>query len=76
MGGDVREKGEESGGYVGFSAERKRPDKVRVIIHKHEIICITRITRDRRGPNITMNKFKRKRRNTGGGTERKTNMFA
>ena len=76
LGGDVCEKGGESGGNVEFSAKGKSPHKVRVIIQNHKIIGITRITRNRRGPNITMNKLKRKRRDCGGGIKRKTNMFA
>ena len=76
LGGDISEKGGESGGNIGFAAERKSPHKMRVIIQYHKIISVTRITRNRRGPNITMKKLKRKRRNRGGRTKRKTNMFA
>ena len=76
MGGDVGEKGGEGGRNVGFTAERKGPYKMRVIIQNHKIINITRITQNRRGPNITMKKLKRKRRDCGGRSKRKTNMFA
>ena len=76
LSGDVREKGGESSGNVRFAAKGKSPHKMRVIIQNHKIIGITRITRNRRSPNITMNKLKWKRRDCGGRIKRKTNMFA
>ena len=55
LSGNVREKRDESGGYIGFLTQRKRPYKVRIIIQKDKVVHETRITRNRRCPYITMN---------------------
>jgi hypothetical protein len=53
--GDIGVKRSEGGSDVGLFAKGKSPNKMRVIIKKNKIIQKPRITRNMRGPYITVN---------------------
>jgi hypothetical protein len=55
LGGDIDVKRSEGGSNVRLFANWKSPNKMRVIIEKNKIIQKPRITRNRRGPYITVN---------------------
>jgi hypothetical protein len=55
LGGDIGVKHSEGGSDVTLFAKWKSPNKMRVIIKKNKIIQKPRITRNRRGPYITVN---------------------
>jgi hypothetical protein len=54
---------DESGKNVRFVANRECPSEMGEIIQQHKIIFVSRIANNRRSPNITVQKLKRKQSN-------------
>src|SRR6185437_7340514 len=58
LSGHPGEKVEEGGEGLRLGTQRKRPRVVREIIDHHQIVLIARKAKNRRGPQVTVNKIK------------------